>query len=191
MIFAHCKSLINKYDHIHNFVEMEGCEHIKYMVCSQCQKVVTCQCNSGKKMKDKKKRTSCGVLVKYGGKYVLGHATGQNHYDMFKGGMESGETIIQTALRECEEESGLIFQEKDLHFISHTDYTSKKDLVIYVAKIDSLNLADLKCTTFIKGSTDRLEMDYYALMDFDEMLAKVGKSMSALFAERRSQIEAI
>ena len=126
------------------------------------------------------KTISCGILVKLGAdSYVLGHATGQEHYDMFKGRMEEGETYVQTAIRECREESGLEFKEDDLEFIGKFFYTKKKDLVVFMTKVDSIDMESLKCTTYLDES--RLEMDHYKLVGFDEMIPMLGKSMGILF----------
>jgi len=130
---------------------------------------------------------SAGVLVKYGDKYVLGHATGCEHYDMFKGRMDEGESYIETAIRECREESGLEFQESDLTFLGLHPYTKKKDLVIYIAKIPFLDERTLHCSTFLENG--KPEMDYYDVMTWEDMLLHLGRSMSALFKSLENEIK--
>lgn len=130
---------------------------------------------------------SAGVLVKFGDRYVLGHATGCEHFDMFKGRMDEGESYIETAIRECREESGLEFKEHELKFLGLHTYTKKKDLVIYIAKVAKLDMSELKCSTFLENGNP--EMDYYEMMDWEEMLSKLGRSMSALFKTLESEIK--
>jgi 8-oxo-dGTP pyrophosphatase MutT (NUDIX family) len=133
------------------------------------------------------KITSCGVLVKFEGRYVLGHATGQKHFDIFKGKMAGDETYAETAIRECQEESGLVFKEDELLSLGLHDYIKSKMLFIYIAKVSNLNMSDLKCSTWVDHT--KLEMDYYATFDFDEMILNVGKSMSKLLLSLKVQIE--
>ena len=53
-------------------------------------------------------QTSCGVFLRNTlHQWLLGHATGQAHWDIFKGLPNDLETPLQTALRELEEETGL------------------------------------------------------------------------------------
>lgn len=127
---------------------------------------------------------SAGILVKYGNKYVLGHATGQSWYDIFKGRNEEGESILQTAIRECEEESSLVFSGSEMKYLGLNDYLPGKDLAVFVARNDNLDINDLKCTILMENGEP--EMDYYILVSYDEMLSKVGKSMRKVlkFLER-------
>lgn len=131
--------------------------------------------------------TSCGILVKHGDKYVIGHATGQKHFDIFKGRMDAGETHLQTALRECREESGLIFEGKDLHDLGLHDYLKQKMLYLYITKVDAVDMAALTCTTFFDD--DILEMDYYEEFYFEEMLTHLGKNMRRIFITLQDAIE--
>jgi predicted NUDIX family NTP pyrophosphohydrolase len=132
---------------------------------------------------------SCGVLVKYQNRYILGHASGQNHFDIFKGRMDKGENYTQTAIRECQEESGLIFNEDQLKMLGFFDYTKTKNIVIFITKVDDFDMSRLKCTTFLESG--KPEMDFYATMDFDEMISKVGKSMGRLLKTLEPEIKAI
>ena len=130
---------------------------------------------------------SCGVLVKCQDRYILGHASGQNHFDIFKGRMDKGETYVQTAIRECREESGLIFYEDELKLLGLFDYTKNKNIVIYITKVNDFEFSRLQCTTFLESG--KPEMDFYATMDFDEMINKVGKSMSRLLKSLEIEIK--
>lgn len=130
---------------------------------------------------------SSGILVKFGDKYILGHATGCDHYDMFKGRMDEGESYIDTAIRECKEESGLEFKKHELKFLGLHLYTKKKDLAIYIAKVSSIDMDALKCSTFLENGNP--EMDWYVTVTWEDMLTKLGHSMSLLFKTLESEIE--
>lgn len=130
---------------------------------------------------------SCGVLVKYGDRYILGHVTGCEHWDIFKGRQDEGETDIQTALRECEEESSLVFTEDRLHFLGHFIYTKAKDLTIYITKLKDVEMTDLNCTTLLENG--KPEIDYYNTFSFDDMIGSVGKSMSKVLKDLETTIK--
>jgi predicted NUDIX family NTP pyrophosphohydrolase len=132
--------------------------------------------------------TSCGVLVKHAGKYILGHATGRIHFDIFKGRMDEGETYLQTALRECQEESGLIFTGEAIHDLGLHDYIKNKMLYLYIGKLEELDMSTMACSTYFDNNI--LEMDYYESFEFDEMLTKIGKNMRRIFLSLKDTIEA-
>lgn len=133
------------------------------------------------------KETSSGILVKHGNRYILGHATGNNHFDIFKGRLEKGETLVQGAIRECWEESSLTFKEDDLTFLGKFEYTAKKNLAVFITKVNDISMGDLHCNTHFQNGN--VEMDFYATFTFDELLLKVGKSMSKVLKELQKNIE--
>jgi 8-oxo-dGTP pyrophosphatase MutT (NUDIX family) len=131
---------------------------------------------------------SAGILVQvHSDGYVLGHVTNCTHWDIFKGRQDEGETLVQTAIRECQEESGLIFQESDLKFLGKFDYTKKKDIAIYITKLDGLDISTLKCTSLLENSDP--ELDYYAEFSFDTMLSSVGSAMNKVLSSLESEIK--
>lgn len=134
------------------------------------------------------KQISAGILVKVSDNYLVGHATDCQHFDIFKGRQEKGETYLETAIRECEEESGLQFSVYDLKDLGFYNYTKKKDLAIYIAKMSYINLEKLKCTSFLDNG--KPEMDYYKLFDWDTLLIKLGHSMSMLIVNLEKEIKA-
>lgn len=121
------------------------------------------------------KTLSAGILVKCKDKYVIGHVTGNSHYDIFKGRTEAGESLLQTAIRECREESSLIFSGSEMLYLGTFNYTPKKDLALFLARKDDVVAEDLYCE-FLLENGDK-EMDYYEILSFDDVLSKVGKSM--------------
>jgi 8-oxo-dGTP pyrophosphatase MutT (NUDIX family) len=118
----------------------------------------------------------------------LGHATGMDYYDIFKGRTEEGESYVETAIRECEEESGLAFTEGQLKFFGVLKYIKKKDLGLFLTKLDMVDMDSLTCTTYLDSG--KPEMDYYTVFEFDEMLTKTGKNLARILIENREEIEA-
>lgn len=76
-------------------------------------------------------RYSCGIIFYKDGQILLGHATGQSHWDLPKGKTEDNETFIQAAVRECEEEIGFIASEDKLLLLGEVPYRKGKRLVLF------------------------------------------------------------
>jgi 8-oxo-dGTP pyrophosphatase MutT (NUDIX family) len=121
------------------------------------------------------KTVSAGILVKCKDKYVIGHVTGNSHYDIFKGRTETGESVLQTAIRECKEESSLTFTGAEMLYLGLNNYTPKKDLALFIAKNDNVEIEKLACEMLMENGEP--ELDFYEIVTFDEMITKVGKSM--------------
>lgn len=110
-------------------------------------------------------RTSVGVFIRNAqGHWLLGHATGQRHWDIFKGMPDAGETPTQTALRELREETGLTIHPSQLSDTGIHAYRSDKKLHIFAAQIE-VDCSTLKCTSFFehpKTLETIAEMDAFA-----------------------------
>lgn len=117
---------------------------------------------------------SAGILVKCKNKYIIGHVTNNEHYDIFKGKHEEDETVLQTAIRECVEESSIRFVGSQLKYLGLHEYTKKKNLAIFIGRNDYIEVNNLFCAINDDGEP---EMDGYELVSFEEMLSKVSKNM--------------
>lgn len=92
------------------------------------------------------RRLSCGVVVLNPDReLLLCHVTGQNHWDLPKGGIETGETPIQAALRETREECGLRLLPDELLDLGRLRYTNKKDLHLFATCMARVELRTLRC----------------------------------------------
>lgn len=94
--------------------------------------------------------TSCGTLViNQEGQILLCHVTGTNHWDIPKGMQDPGESTIDAARRELQEETGLRFDEALFEEIGSFDYQRQKRLHLYKLRaphgLDSLD--HLVCTS--------------------------------------------
>lgn len=131
--------------------------------------------------------TSCGVIIKNElNEFLLGHSTGNVHFDLFKGKMEEGETFIQTAIRECYEESNISIKEENLIELGKSSYTKKKNLYLYLFEVkkSDIDMDSLKCHTFTENGS--LEIDSYAWFDSKAMLTKTSKGMTKVLAKLQS-----
>jgi 8-oxo-dGTP pyrophosphatase MutT (NUDIX family) len=129
---------------------------------------------------------SCGVLVfeRGAGRLLLGHATGTARWDIPKGVADDGEAPLQAALRETAEETGLALDAETLLDLGRFAYYRGKDLHLYAALVEPVDVASLRCTsTFVdvRGRTVP-EMDRFAWVGLDAVPQRCGKSMAALLA---------
>ena len=131
-------------------------------------------------------RMSCGVvIVNAERELLLCHVTGQHHWDLPKGGMAAGESPLQTALRETEEETGLLLAAETLLDLGRFDYRPRKRLHLFATLMPRLDPRTLHCMSEFSdlGSGRRLpEMDDYAWVDFADVPRHTSRRMAAVLA---------
>lgn len=83
---------------------------------------------------------SAGLVIFNDGKYLLLHYEA-GHWDFPKGHIEKGESSVSAALRELEEETGIIdadilsgFEHKIKYFFKRAGQTVAKEVVFFVAR---------------------------------------------------------
>lgn len=139
------------------------------------------------------KTLSCGVIVMKYGKLLLGHATGQTHWDLPKGGIDEGETPIECAIREMYEETSLLLRKEQLIDLGEFPYSRDKNLHLfrlYNHWSRTMLLEDLSCqSTFIdhKG-VDTPEFDGYTFASIDNLQHMLGKNMYALLSRNNFEL---
>lgn len=124
-------------------------------------------------MKDEK-TLSCGVIIhNEKGEILLGRCNAKEieEWDIPKGQIDEGETEIQCALRELEEETSIKLSENDLIRIGYFNYSDTKRLCLFKAKINPPKIKNLKCTSLFNHPTLGMipEMDKHAYVSFVEM----------------------
>lgn len=109
---------------------------------------------------------SCGVLLydPEAETLLLGHSTGNKHWDIPKGVQEPGETPIETALRELAEETGITLSGADLLDLGAHDYRPGKRLHLFLHRLPiSLTPTTLVCaSTFLFKGEPKPELDSFA-----------------------------
>ena len=90
---------------------------------------------------------SCGLLViNERGELLVGHSTGSTHWDLPKGLIDPGETPLGCALREAQEELGLVFGPDRLVDLGRHAYYRGKDLHLFAVGVDSAEIRPEQCT---------------------------------------------
>ncbi|HWT38959.1 MAG TPA: NUDIX hydrolase [Paraburkholderia sp.] len=130
---------------------------------------------------------SCGVvLLDPDGRVLLAHATETTHWDIPKGQGEDGEAPHVTALREMEEETGLIVDAERLKDLGLFVYRRDKDLHLFAARAraDELDLTRCTCTSMFPRRSDGTmipEMDAFRWASPDEVEHYASRSLTRLF----------
>jgi 8-oxo-dGTP pyrophosphatase MutT (NUDIX family) len=134
------------------------------------------------------RRLSCGILILNARQeLLLCHVTGQDHWDLPKGGAHEGESPQQAALRETREETGLQFDAAALLELGRFDYRPKKDLHLFATLTPRFDVARLCCESHFAqwGSGRRLpEMDGYDWFGFDRVAQACTAKLTAVLRER-------
>jgi 8-oxo-dGTP pyrophosphatase MutT (NUDIX family) len=133
---------------------------------------------------DISKKLSCGVLVvDSNDKLLLLHVTGQDFWDIPKGTQEEFESPIFTAIREMEEESGIIAREEDLIEIGWCEYNRFKDLWLYILLVEDIDLSMLKCRSTFTDKYDEEcpEIDRFQMVSLDDAPSYMCASLKRLY----------
>ena len=130
------------------------------------------------------RRLSCGIAVLAPSReLLLCHVTGQRHWDLPKGGIETGETPRQAAIRETAEEAGLVFEPDALVDLGRFAYTGKKDLHLFATVSERVDPKQLSCvSTFVERGSGRLlpEMDGFGWFPFERIAELCTPRMATL-----------
>ena len=126
---------------------------------------------------------SCGVIVRrHSGELLLCHATGRDYWDLPKGVLDPGETPIEAALRELQEEAGLALTAQTVRDLGVHPYLARKDLHLFVVDPPQPGLSTdaCRCTTTYRGRNGRdiPEIDSYRWFTRDEVPHHAGRNMA-------------
>ena len=134
------------------------------------------------------RRLSCGILILTGQReLLLCHVTGQDHWDLPKGGAHADESPLQAALRETREETGLDLAAAALRELGRFDYRPKKDLHLFATLMPRFDVAHLTCDShFSQAGTGRRlpEMDGYDWFGFERIGELCTSKMTAVLHGR-------
>lgn len=152
----------------------------------QPAKFPPCVCGEGETNRSSKP-ASCGVLVEFNGKYLIGHSTNCGYsYGIPKGLKSEGESERAAAVRELFEETSIQMMEEDLGETPWTIYeTSRKRIVVFKAK--PIHAApELRCLSVTKGGFP--EIDEFHWVTVEEGLVFVRSNhMRAIFEKLKEE----
>ncbi len=122
---------------------------------------------------------SCGIIVLNECKEILlAHASRTPHWDILKGRPDAGETPVETAIREAQEESGLVFSKSELTDLGEFQYRFDKKLHLFAVKVkkEIIDVNDLHCESMVIRDTFSFpEVDAYkwvSILDIPNYCAK-------------------
>eukprot|EP01117_Protostelium_nocturnum_P015923 TRINITY_DN6206_c0_g1_i1.p1 TRINITY_DN6206_c0_g1~~TRINITY_DN6206_c0_g1_i1.p1 ORF type:complete len:183 (-),score=61.42 TRINITY_DN6206_c0_g1_i1:134-682(-) len=165
--------------------------------------------NNDGKRRENGKRRSAGLVVRSKGKYLMCHSTQQKkgytisqfdgNWSIAKGGVDKGESLIEAAIRELQEETGIDLNSDRLQYLLPKEareelkpyhiYTTRRKIVHVFLLDDPKGLLEevkLECTSLI-GSSHHLEgepeMDSYMYVDRYYAKRMVFKNQRHLFVK--------
>jgi len=125
-------------------------------------------------------KKSAGLLIIQNNKILLGHPTNaawNNTYSIPKGGVEKGESLIDTAIRETYEEVGLLFKKDDIKVDDNEYvivYTNKKGKAYKKVYYYVINLKDNTLPEIIpKEQLQVEEIDWAGFLSKEEASNKI------------------
>jgi putative (di)nucleoside polyphosphate hydrolase len=135
----------------------------------------------------RRRRTlSCGIVIVLDSReLLLCHVTGQRQWDLPKGGIQSGETPCDAALRETHEETGLGLTASALVDLGRHGYTASKDLHLFGCLSERVDPRGLECTSVFvdrRSGRTRPEMDGFGWFAFDRIGALCAPPLARLLS---------
>ena len=133
---------------------------------------------------------SCGVLLfNEHDQLLLAHATGNRHWDVPKGLADPGEEPLAAALRETQEETGLVLDRSGWLDLGRHAYRPGKDLHLFARRVSTTEVvvADCVCTSmFVHARSGRSlpEADSFGWFDLEQLAERCARSMSELLVTR-------
>ena len=136
------------------------------------------------KVKKEKDQSAGIIFIKHnlGEEYIfMGRATNSkpSRWDIPKGHIEEGETPIQAAVRECQEETGFVVNPYDLSYIGKFNFSSNKDLHIFISSGYPPKVETPTCSSmFTMYGKTFPEMDAYKWVRMSKIDTHAGKSLA-------------
>ena len=138
-----------------------------------------------------KQKYSAGLAITYQGKVLLGHTSGRSSYHSYgisKGGIEEGESILDAAIRETEEEFGikvpknLIEKDEYTFVVTSRKYKYNKVVYYYILEIQDLSQIGLKTLEIPKSQLQLKEIDRALFVGYQDAMKLIMKSQAPVIS---------
>jgi 8-oxo-dGTP pyrophosphatase MutT (NUDIX family) len=138
-----------------------------------------------------KKSVSAGVIVTDGVTLLLGHVTNGKNWDIPKGGIDAGETPVQGAVRELQEETGLVVEQHQLLELGVFDYKKDKQLHLFLWHVLTMpNIQDCVCQSMFDGFKGKQpELDAFQLVDWHQTADYTNKNLGRVLENLRPDVK--
>jgi len=133
---------------------------------------------------------TCGVLITNGEQLLICHPTNSKHWDIPKGRKEGWEMIGDAAVRELQEETGLVLASSDIRYIGIWSYKTGKDLALFSYSTQSMPEPSVCfCASMFEYEGQQIpEMDDWAVVSWDDAIAKMNPDLARVLTTARTQI---
>ncbi|MBW8269828.1 NUDIX domain-containing protein [Caldovatus sp. SYSU G05006] len=128
------------------------------------------------------------MVVTDGARVLLGRPPQSRLWDIPKGLAAPGETLAQAAARELEEETGLRVPPEALAPLGVHAYRPGKDLALFLWRPPAMpDPATLRCRSTVRlpGGRRIPEIAAFAVVPWEEALARVGRNLARVLTEAR------
>lgn len=126
--------------------------------------------------------TTCGVLITDGNNLLICHPTHGSKWDIPKGRREPDEELVEAAVRELKEETGLVVDPDVLTYLGTKPYKPNKNLALFKHDVTEMPAVDdLICTSHfeIYGKSFP-EMDNFAVVGINTALGMVNPDLARI-----------
>lgn len=126
--------------------------------------------------------TSSGIIIKYQNKVLLAKPAKSGSYNCYsfpKGHVEQGESLIETAIRECNEEVGILIDKNKISENFIVDYTKKnsekvfKRVHLFLVEIEELKEIGMFDEVVAKKQLQKEEISWAGFLTKKEAKDKI------------------
>lgn len=139
-------------------------------------------------------KLSCGVIIiNENNEILMGHVTGNKHYDLPKGMIDENESPLVCAIRECKEETSIELNKEELYDLGEHKYNKEKNLHLFLVykNKNEIDIKNLECHSFFEDFyTKKLkpEVDGFSWIEIDKIKEYTAKSMGVLLESIKENI---